>query len=63
MHIRDKTTVGERLAAAGIALVDGLLKAYVQGPTVKGAVRKGGTIQISFSNVGTEGARERARLH
>jgi hypothetical protein len=59
VHIRDKTTVGERLAAAGIALLDGS-QAYVQGPTVQGAVRKGqaGAVQISFANVGTEGARE-----
>ena len=56
VHIRDKTTVGERLAAAGIKAAYGAADAYVQGPTVGAATLKSpGVVQLSMDNVGTAG--------
>ena len=37
VHIRDKTTVGQRLALAGIATAYGDASVYAQGPTVASA--------------------------
>lgn len=56
MHIRDKTTVGERLAAAGIKAAYGGTETYVQGPTVGAVTLKSpGVIQIEFDNIGAKG--------
>lgn len=55
VHIRDKTTVGERLAAAAIQAVYGDATRYVQGPTVSTAAREGAGVTITFANTGVEG--------
>ena len=57
VHIRDKTTVGERLAIAGMKTAYGDTQAYAQGPTVAAATLKSpGVVQISFDNTGASGA-------
>ena len=55
VHIRDKTTVGERLAAAGIATAYGETSQYWQGPTVVSAMVSGGEITVTFNNTGASG--------
>ena len=56
VHIRDKTTVGERLAAAGIKAAYNGTETYVQGPIVGAVTLKSpGIIQIAFDNVGSDG--------
>jgi len=57
VHIRDKTTVGERLAAAGIKAAYGGTAGYVQGPTVRSAAfdKQQGVLKVTFSNTGAQG--------
>jgi sialate O-acetylesterase len=61
VHIRDKTTVGERLAAAGIRAVYSGGAGYVQGPTLSHAVRSGASaVKLTFANAGTAGLQVKA---
>ena len=55
VHIRDKSTVGKRLAQAGIAQAYGSTTTYWQGPTVESAVLSGGKITVTFNNTGSSG--------
>jgi len=55
VHIRDKTSVGERLAAAGVGLAYGDSSSYWQGPTVLSAALKGAEVVITFNNTGEQG--------
>ena len=51
VHIRDKTSVGDRLAAAGIGLAYGSSETYWQGPTVAKAVAtSAGAVEVTFAN-------------
>jgi hypothetical protein len=54
VHIRDKTTVGLRLAAAAMGTVYGA-GTYWQGPTVSSATIGSGQVTIHFDNTGQQG--------
>jgi len=67
VHIRDKTTVGERLAAAGLATVYNQAGTYWQGPTATSATvasalpfeaemaGASSSLVVTFGNVGAHG--------
>ena len=56
VHIRDKTTVGKRLALGGISQAYGAPDIYWQGPTITSAkAASGGKIILSFNNTGASG--------
>ena len=59
VHIRDKISVAQRLAAGGIAVAYNDSAVYWQGPVVSGAiVRQDGdakNIVVTFDNVGSSG--------
>lgn len=55
VHIRDKTTVGHRLALGGISQAYGTPGIYWQGPTIASAKASGGKITLTFNNTGAGG--------
>lgn len=54
VHIRDKTTVGQRLAAAGLSVAYGV-DTYWQGPIGSAASKVDNEIHITFKNPGPNG--------
>jgi hypothetical protein len=55
VHIRDKTTVSERLAAAGLAAVYNHSASYWQGPIAQHASASGSALTVTFGNTGAAG--------
>ena len=55
VHIRDKTTVGKRLALGGISQAYGTPGIYWQGPTIASAKASGGKSTLTFNNFGAGG--------
>ena len=55
VHIRDKTTVGKRLALGGISQAYGTPGIYWEGPTIASAKASGGKITLTFNNTGAGG--------